>query len=61
MCVGYGKMGVANVVSELGMDQKGFLEKLEDLEKQIILCFLDINRSRKKLLDGIMVLQEEHM
>ncbi|KAK6115716.1 hypothetical protein DH2020_007985 [Rehmannia glutinosa] len=38
------------VVKEFQMHESCFLEELEELEKQIYLCFLDINRSRRLLV-----------
>ncbi|KAL3845349.1 hypothetical protein ACJIZ3_002752 [Penstemon smallii] len=35
------------VVNEFQMNESCFLEQLEELENQIYLCFLDINRSRR--------------
>ncbi|KAI3464794.1 hypothetical protein Pfo_021457 [Paulownia fortunei] len=41
------------VVRELQMHESCFLEQLEELEKQIYLCFLDINRSRRLLVQEL--------
>ncbi|KAH7845288.1 hypothetical protein Vadar_000356 [Vaccinium darrowii] len=61
VCVRNGKMEVVKkAVGELGNDQKGFLEQLDELEEQIYLCFLNINRSRRHVMEEIMGLQQEN-
>ncbi|KAG5542459.1 hypothetical protein RHGRI_022108 [Rhododendron griersonianum] len=61
VCVRNGKMEVVKeVVKEFGIDQKRFLEQLKELEEQIILCFLSINRSRRLVMQEILVLQQEN-
>lgn len=61
VCVRNGKMEVVKeVVREFGIDQNRFLEQLEELEEQIILCFLNINRSRRLVMQEILVLQQEN-
>lgn len=61
VCVRSGKMEVVKkAVGELGNDQKGFLEQLDELEEQIYLCFLNINRSRRLVMEEIMGLQQEN-
>lgn len=55
VCVRKGKNEtLKEVVRKFEMQECCFVEELEELEKQIYLCFLDINRSRK-LLVGEMV------
>ncbi|KAH6780221.1 hypothetical protein C2S52_011458, partial [Perilla frutescens var. hirtella] len=50
VCVRKGKSEtVKEVVREFQMHESLFMEELEELEKQIYLCFLDINRSRMLL------------
>lgn len=55
VCVRRGKNEAAlmEVVREFQMHELGFLEQLEDLEKQIYLCFLDINQSRRLLIQQL--------
>ncbi|KAH7853152.1 hypothetical protein Vadar_034013 [Vaccinium darrowii] len=61
VCVRNGKLEVVKkVAGELGNDQKGFLEQLKELKKQIYLCFLNINRSRRLVMEEIMVVQQEN-
>lgn len=56
VCVRKGKNEtLKEVVRKFEMQECCFVEELEELEKQIYLCFLDINRSRK-LLVGKMVI-----
>ncbi|XP_047979573.1 UPF0496 protein At1g20180-like [Salvia hispanica] len=50
VCVRKGKK---EALKEVVRDELGFLEQLEELEKQIYLCFLDINRSRKLLIQEL--------
>lgn len=54
ICVRKGnKKALKEVVTEFQMQELGFLEQLEELEKQIYLCFLDINRSRRLLIQEL--------
>lgn len=41
------------VMREFKMEECWFLEQLDELEKQIYLCFVDINRSRRLLVEEI--------
>ncbi|KAL0347475.1 UNVERIFIED_CONTAM: hypothetical protein Scaly_1763500 [Sesamum calycinum] len=52
ICVRKGKNEMLKEVieREFQMHERCFLEQLEELEKQICLCFLDINRSRRLLV-----------
>ncbi|KAL0432328.1 UNVERIFIED_CONTAM: hypothetical protein Slati_2567100 [Sesamum latifolium] len=52
ICVKKGKNEMLKEVieREFQMHECSFLEQLEELEKQICLCFLDINRSRRLLV-----------
>ncbi|KAK1385439.1 hypothetical protein POM88_023174 [Heracleum sosnowskyi] len=48
MCVRNGKVELLKKVArEFRVEQKSFLEHLEELEDHIYLCFLTINRSRR--------------
>lgn len=54
VCVRRGKNeAMKEVVREFQMHELGFMEQLEELEKQIYLCFLDINRSRRLLIQQL--------
>lgn len=54
VCVRRGKNeALKEVVREFQMNELGFMEQLEELEKQIYLCFLDINRSRRLLIQQL--------
>ncbi|KAH6832878.1 hypothetical protein C2S53_014389 [Perilla frutescens var. hirtella] len=49
-CVRRGRKGaVEQVVRDFQMHEDCFMEQVEELEKQIYLCFLHINRSRRQL------------
>ncbi|KAL9172848.1 hypothetical protein ABFS82_03G073900 [Erythranthe guttata] len=53
ICVRKGKKNremLKEVVREFRMHEGLFLEEMEELEKQVCLCFLDINRSRRLLV-----------
>ncbi|PIN04105.1 hypothetical protein CDL12_23357 [Handroanthus impetiginosus] len=51
ICVRKGKNEMLKeVMREFQVQEGCFLEQLEELEKQIYLCFLDINRSRRLLV-----------
>lgn len=51
VCVRKGKKeALKEVVREFQMHESCFVEQLEELEKQICLCFLDIDRSKRLLL-----------
>lgn len=51
VCVGKGKKEMLKkVVRDFQMHESWFVEELEELEKQICLCFLDINRSTRLLV-----------
>ncbi|KAL2468216.1 hypothetical protein Fot_51741 [Forsythia ovata] len=55
ICVRKGKNEILKeVLREFQISGSCFLEQLEELEKQIYLCFLDINRSRRLLLEEII-------
>lgn len=47
------------VVKEFHMHESSFLEQLKELEDHICLCFLTINRSRRLVLQEIMVHQDK--
>ncbi|CAK9143840.1 unnamed protein product [Ilex paraguariensis] len=56
MCVRNGNNEVLKeVVKDFRNNESRFLEQLEELEEHIYLCFLTINRSRKLLVQEIMV------
>lgn len=58
MCVRIGKPEILKeVVREFQINQSRFLEQLNELEEHIYLCFLNINRSRRLVLQEIMVPQ----
>ncbi|KAL8466811.1 hypothetical protein ACS0TY_035754 [Phlomoides rotata] len=53
VCVGKGKNEMLKkVVREFQMRESWFVEVLEELERQICLCFLDINRSIRLIISG---------
>ncbi|CAA2966611.1 UPF0496 protein At1g20180 [Olea europaea var. sylvestris] len=55
ICVRKGKNEILKeVLREFQIHGSSFLEQLEELEKQIYLCFLDINRSRRLLFEEII-------
>ncbi|KAK4486830.1 hypothetical protein RD792_006582 [Penstemon davidsonii] len=55
ICVKKGKNEMMKeVVKEFQMHESYFLEQLEELEKQIYLCFLDINRSRRLVVQEMV-------
>ncbi|KAK4429419.1 hypothetical protein Salat_1242300 [Sesamum alatum] len=55
ICVRKGKNEMLKeVVKELEMHEGWFMEQLEELEKQIYLCFLDINRSRRLVVEQMV-------
>ncbi|KAG8377964.1 hypothetical protein BUALT_Bualt08G0088600 [Buddleja alternifolia] len=55
ICVKKGKNEMLKeVVTEFQTQDSCFLEQLEELEKQIYLCFLDINRSRRLVVDEMV-------
>ncbi|KAL1810988.1 hypothetical protein ACET3Z_021053 [Daucus carota] len=55
MCVRNGKIEVLKeVVREFRIEEKCFLEQLEELEDHIYLCFLTINRSRRLVVEELM-------
>jgi hypothetical protein len=43
------------VVKEFHIHDSSYLEQLEELERHIYLCFHTINRSRRLVMDKIMV------
>ncbi|PSS17970.1 UPF0496 protein [Actinidia chinensis var. chinensis] len=47
------------VVRAFGIHQTGVLEQLEELEQQIYLCLLSMNRARAVIMQEIMVLPQE--
>lgn len=47
------------VMKEFHMHESSFLEQLKELEDHICLCFLTINRSRRLVLQEIMVHQDK--
>ena len=49
---------VKEVERTFGIHQTGFLEQLEELEKQICLWLLSMNRARAVIMQEIMVLPE---
>ncbi|XP_031265520.1 UPF0496 protein At1g20180 isoform X2 [Pistacia vera] len=58
MCVRIGKPEILKeVVKEFQINQSKFLDQLNELEEHIYLCFLTINRSRRLVLQEIMVPQ----
>ncbi|GFS35992.1 hypothetical protein Acr_00g0043280 [Actinidia rufa] len=59
VCVGNGMRGVVKeVVRAFEIHQTGFLEQLEELEKQIYLWLLSMNRARAVIMQEIMVLPQ---
>ncbi|XP_017238155.1 UPF0496 protein At1g20180 isoform X1 [Daucus carota subsp. sativus] len=55
MCVRNGKIELLKkVVREFRVEEKGFLEHLQELEEHIYLCFLTINRSRRLVVEELM-------
>ncbi|KAL0360509.1 UNVERIFIED_CONTAM: hypothetical protein Sradi_3735400 [Sesamum radiatum] len=55
ICVRKGKNEMLKeVVKEFQMHESWFMEQLEELEKQIYLCFLDINRSRRLVVEQMV-------
>ncbi|KAK1392935.1 DUF677 domain-containing protein [Heracleum sosnowskyi] len=55
MCVRNGKIELLKkVVKEFRVEEKCFLENLEELEDHIYLCFLTINRSRRLVVEELM-------
>ncbi|KAL0438383.1 UNVERIFIED_CONTAM: hypothetical protein Slati_2321300 [Sesamum latifolium] len=55
ICVRKGKNEMLKeVVKEFQMHETWFMEQLEELEKQIYLCFLDINRSRRLVVEQMV-------
>ncbi|KAL8126364.1 hypothetical protein AgCh_013597 [Apium graveolens] len=55
MCVRNGKIELLKkVVKEFRVEEKCFLEQLEELEDHIYLCFLTINRSRRLVVEELM-------
>ncbi|GFY95801.1 transmembrane protein [Actinidia rufa] len=60
VCVGNGMREVMKeVVRAFGIHQTGVLEQLEELEQQIYLCLLSMNRARAVIMQEIMVLPHE--
>ncbi|KAK6115163.1 hypothetical protein DH2020_007432 [Rehmannia glutinosa] len=54
ICVQKGKNEILKeVVKEFQMNESCFLEQLEELKKHVYLCFLNINRSRRLLVQEI--------
>ncbi|PSS19852.1 UPF0496 protein [Actinidia chinensis var. chinensis] len=59
VCVGNGMREVVKeVVRAFGIHQTGFLEQLDELEKQIYLWLLSMNRARAVIMQEIMVLPQ---
>lgn len=55
MCVRNGKIELLKkVVREFRVEEKCFLEHLEELEDHIYLCFLTINRSRRLVVEELI-------
>ncbi|CAA3020831.1 Hypothetical predicted protein [Olea europaea subsp. europaea] len=55
ICVRKGKNEILKeVLREFQIHGSSFLEQLEELEKQIYLCFLDMNRSRRLLFEEMI-------
>lgn len=58
MCLRNGKSEILKeVVKEFQIHESSFLEQIQELEEHIYLCFLTINRSRRLVLQEIMVPQ----
>ncbi|XP_050267739.1 UPF0496 protein At1g20180 [Quercus robur] len=56
ICVKSGKFEILKeVVRDLHVHESSFQEQLEELEEHIYLCFLTINRSRRLVIQEIMV------
>ncbi|KAL4650258.1 hypothetical protein ACB092_01G074600 [Castanea dentata] len=56
ICVKNGKFEILKeVVRDFHVHESSFLEQLEELEDHIYLCFLTINRSRRLVIQEIMV------